>query len=185
MATGAQRHLDELDERLAATARATRELTDSLEAEQLVWRPDPDRWGIADCFEHLVVADGRYLPGLRSAFDAAPPPPEHATYAPGLFARWFIRTVGPDGKLRLPAPGRFRPPPARPDAPRRFLEQQRRIARFVAEARRVDLQGARLRSPVTPLLRFTIGEALTLIVAHEERHLNQAGAVRRHPRFPS
>lgn len=185
MRVPAQRHLDDLEARLEAVGERVRALSAALRDDQLLWRPDPDRWGVADCFEHLVTADAQYFPRLRAAIDGASPAlAGERVYSPGLFARWFIRSVGPGGKMKLPAPKRFQPPPPGPDAPERFLAGQRRVAGFLEEARGIDLQSARLASPVSPLVRFTVGEALTLIVAHQERHLEQAQAVRGEPGFP-
>lgn len=182
----ATRHLDDLERRLEAIGRRTGELTSGLRDEQLLWRPAPDRWGIADCFEHLLVADAPYFPRVREAIErSAPAAGGERVYAPGLLARFFIKSVSPEGTLKLPAPKKFRPPPARADAPERFLADQEVVAGLLADARDVDLQGAKLTSPVTSLLRLTIGEALTLLVSHQERHLGQAEAVRRDPGFPS
>lgn len=184
----ATRHLDDLERRLEAIGRRTRELTSDLRTEQLLWRPAPDRWGIADCFEHLLVADAPYFSRLREAIErSAPAAGGERLYAPGLLAGWFIRSVSPEGTLKLPAPRKFRPPPDRPDradAPDRFLADEEVLAGLLADARDVDLQGAKIKSPVTSLLRLTIGEALTLLVSHQERHLGQAEAVRRDPGFP-
>ena len=182
----ATRHLDDLERRLEAFGRRTRELTSDLRAEQLLWRPAADRWGIADCFAHLLVADAPYFPRVREAIErSAPAAGGDRLYAPGLLAGWFIRSVGPEGTLKLPAPKKFRPPPARADAPERFLADQEVLAVLLADARNVDLQGAKITSPVTSLLRLTIGEALTLLVSHQERHLGQAETVRRDPGFPA
>jgi hypothetical protein len=185
----ATRHLDDLERRLEVTGGRTRELTSDLREEQLLWRPAPGRWGIADCFEHLLLADAPYFPRVREAIErSAPVAGGERVYAPGLLARWFVKSVSPEGTLKLPAPKKFRPPPDRPDradAPERFLADQEVLAGLLADARDVDLQGAKITSPVTSLLRLTIGEALTLLVSHQERHLGQAEAVRRDPRFPA
>src|SRR5690554_5580931 len=37
-----------------------------LEAASLNWRPEPDRWSIAQCFEHLIKIQTHYLPTLAS-----------------------------------------------------------------------------------------------------------------------
>ncbi len=186
MKVPAQRHLDDLEARLEAVGEQVRTLATDLRADQLLWRSAPDRWGVADCFEHLVTTDSLYFPRLRAAIDRAAPAAEgERVYAPGLFARWFVRSVGPEGRMKLPAPKRFRPPPAGLGAPERLLAGQRKVAGFLEEARGIDLQSARFASPVSPLVRFTIGEALALIVAHQERHLKQALAVRGEPGFPT
>jgi hypothetical protein len=48
----------------------------------------------------------------------------------------------------------------------------------------VDLNRIKVRSPITPLVRFNLGDALTLQVVHAQRHLAQARRVREHAEFP-
>lgn len=185
MAATAAEHLDRLDDRFKEIEQATRELTAGLSPEQLLWRPQPGRWGIADCYEHLLVVDGQYLPGLEGAIARAPAAPAGAPYTPGLLARWLVRSLEPGGRLRFPAPKRFRPPSARPNAPDRFLAQREAVRAQLEAARAVDLQGARMASPASSLLRLTIGEALALMAAHDARHVEQARRVREAPGFPA
>ena len=40
------------------------------------------------------------------------------------------------------------------------------------------------RSPVTKLLRLSLGQEFALLIAHEQRHLWQARQVRANPQFP-
>jgi hypothetical protein len=70
------------------------------------------------------------------------------------------------------------------DAARAFEASQATLRGVVADVGGLDLRSARLRSPVAPVLRLTLGTALAMLAAHERRHLAQARRVTEAPGFP-
>lgn len=86
----------------------------------------------------------------------------------------------------MPSPKVFRPSqsPAIEDALEKFLRQQADFLGFVAEAEGLDYNKTRLRSPVTPLMRYSLADAFVVTVVHGWRHLAQARRVREAPDFP-
>ena len=48
----------------------------------------------------------------------------------------------------------------------------------------LPLNGPKFASPVTRLVRITLGEVLSLMVSHTERHVGQALRTRDAPGFP-
>ena len=177
------RHLDHLAERVAATTAAARALTEPLSERQRLWRPDPKTWGVADCFEHLLTVAGQYHPRVWLALSNSSRTPD-GVYQPSRFGRWFIHSAGPDGKVKLPAPRVMLPPPPAADAPERFLESQEELLRAIDAGRPLDLQSSVVQSPVSPLLRLSLGEALTMLTVHQQRHLAQARRVTEREDFP-
>lgn len=183
MATPAITHLDALKADLHALRQATETLVAGLSEAQLRWRPTPEQWGIADCYEHLILSSDQYFPRLRAALAAA------RTTAPGLYrprllARLFIWSVGPRNRMKVKTFPVLVPPPAAADAPQRFLAQQDTLAAFLEAARTVDLQQVRVVSPIDARFTFTLGESLHFLVAHQQRHVQQAQRVRESPGFP-
>src|SRR5437763_8167428 len=72
---------------------------------QFNWRPAPDRWSIAQCFEHLNLTPARFLPAIDAAIDDAR---RRGLLAPGPFSyplveRWFVRWQEPPPTLRARA----------------------------------------------------------------------------------
>ena len=177
-------HLRALNDDLAAVRAAAEAFRDGLAAEQLTWRPEPDMWSIADCFEHLRRMDEAYARPLAEAVERAEP--GNAPFRPRWVARAFIALNGPDPKLKLSAPSPVRPPQGQPaaDALDRFLDQQDEIVGLVRAADGRDLNTGRFASPFSRMLRFSLGEGLTLLVRHEQRHLGQAHRIVERPDFP-
>lgn len=172
----------------AAAAAEARELCAGLTEAQLAWQPEPGRWSIAECLDHLGVTGEKVLAQLGPAIErgwargttGSPP------FRYGWLGPWFVRANAPSGR-RVSAPRVFRPRTGRPPvgALAAFLALQDDLAATLERASGLDLARVRARSPVTPLLRIGIGSWFEVIAVHQARHLAQARAVRRHPGFPS
>lgn len=175
MASWEQSTLASWDETFTRQLERVATLTADLSPEQLNTRPAPKEWGIAHCLEHLTVTLKLYHPYLEGALEKAEQkggtnPPE---YRPGCFARWFFGFLKP-GTRRVPAPKKFRPvddPP--PGAVERFRTELEGYQALLTRADRVNVNGTKFRSPITPLFRFSIGEGFELMVLHQDRHLDQ------------
>lgn len=167
-----------------------RELVSGLSEAQLNWKPAPGSWSIAQCLEHLTVAtegfDQYFQKAIASgrekrAVDGAIP------YRPTRLGGWLIKQLVPEATRKVPAPKIFRPAESSSikGALERFLQQQERFVKFVKDATGIDYNKTKLRSPVTPLMRYSLADAFVLTVVHGRRHLGQAQRVRETPGFPS
>jgi len=162
-------------------------LVEGLTDAELLWRPAPSRWGVADCFSHLVALGHLYYPCVRAALDRAPlrdpeaPPP---FYRRTLIGRLMIRLMGPRSRVRILTSPRLVPAVGDPAAPVRFVAQQALLRQLIEDAAARDLRGARVRSPLNRLIVLRVVESLELLVVHERRHLVQAYRVMEDPEFP-
>lgn len=172
-------------EEVAATARFLRA---SLTDNQLVWRPDEQTWSVADCFEHLRKVDKGYCRVFDGVLSRASRV-RGGAFRPAWSARLFLWAIAPGSRLKLPAPGNIRPRhvPAGEgaEALERFLEQQADVQKIIQQADGYDLNGPRIASPFSSLLKLSLGEALTGVVLHEQRHAAQAIRLTQHSDFPA
>ena len=169
---------------------AARVLTADLTEGQLNWKPSTDQWSMAQCLEHLAVA----TKGFEKYFDAAlelarqrwttASPPK---YKPTILGGWLAKQVSPEGERKLSAPKIFRPADSSniEGSVKMFLDQQAWFVDFVRHCEGIDYNKTRLRSPVTPLIRYSLADAFVITVVHAQRHLAQARRVRERPEFPS
>ena len=181
-------HLAALRRRTDAADERARALAADLDAAQLAWGPPGGGWSIGVVLEHLVVSAEQYLPGMRAAAAAARPAVEArpGPWRPSLVGRLLIGAVDPASTRRLTSPRRFQPGPRpRPAVLDAFLRTQGELRALLQQADRVDAARARFASPVSPLIRLTLADALTVLVLHAERHLGQIERVRRAPGFPA
>lgn len=175
-----------------AAAAEARELAAGLTEAQFNWRPAPGRWSIAECLDHLRVTGEEILAQLEPAIERAwargrtgSPP-----FRYGWLGDWFVRSTGPIDPDRrrasIPSPRIYRPRPDRSAAEvlPAFVALQDRLEEMLRRANGLDLGRVKARSPVTPLLRISLGQWLASTAGHQVRHLEQARAVRDDPAFP-
>jgi hypothetical protein len=167
-----------------------RHLVSGLEDDQLNWKPAPEKWSMAQCLDHLAVTSSKFEPYFTAALDHAHRKWEVTSapaYRPTLIGGWLIKQVAPEAGRNLPAPKVFRPSEssAIPGALGSFLKQQEKFLEFVRATGGVDYNKTRLRSPVTPLMRYSLADAYVITVVHGQRHLAQAGRVRAMSGFPN
>lgn len=184
-ATLSQPHLAGLHADLIAV-RTEAERLAGLSDAQLTWRPEPGVWSVADCFEHLRKVDKAYSRKLTAAVPAAEP--GSAPFKPNWFAGKFIGIVSPSSTFKLKAPKALKPQGTRAsvgaEAMQRYLDQQAELIGFVHAADEKNINTGTFPSPLTSLLRFTVGEALTMLTRHEQRHLAQAQRLTERTDFP-
>ncbi len=169
-------------------SETARQLAQELTEAQLNWKPDANQWSVAQCLDHLTVAtkgfEKYFAPALERARakSLAPPP----SYQPTLMGGWLAKHVAPEAPRKLKAPRIFLPDQASniQGSLTSFLDQQDRFIEFVRGCAGIDYNRARLRSPVTPLVRYSLADAFVITVLHGQRHLGQAGRVRDMPEFP-
>jgi hypothetical protein len=176
--------LAQLDAADAHARRVVQGLTDA----QLNWKAEPMSWSVGQCLEHLSISNELYTGPIVEALHGRPRKPVE-TITPGWFGRWFLRSfIEPDTqKIKAKAPGKIKPVASHLDASilDRFLASNAGVRAAIALARDVDVNRVRFRNPFIPVIRFTVGTGLLLLVRHDRRHLLQADRVRGNPAFPS
>jgi len=65
-----------------------------------------------------------------------------------------------------------------------FADWQDRLVERIKTADGFDLRRVRRRSPVLPLMKWSLGTMFALVLAHERRHIWQARQVRNQKGFP-
>ena len=170
--------LDDIDRRAGL-------LIVALDDERFNWRPDERSWSVAQCLDHLNVANLAYLAPMRAALNRKGRV-RRGAIQPGFFGRWFVGTLEPPPKRRLPAPKKI--VPAARKSRDEVIGEWRRIQAEVKDLLRAgaaqDLNGIRFVNPFFSLIRFSVGTGFQVIAAHERRHLWQAERVLANPRFP-
>lgn len=166
------------------------DLVRGLTEEQLNWKPDARQWSIAQCLEHLAVTSRQFNGYFKQLIESAHlkwPTNGAIPYRPSLVGGWLIKQVVPETTRKVPSPKVFRPSDSSSihDALGLFLKQQDEFVRFVRESEGVDYNRARLRSPVTPLMRYSLADAFVVTIVHGYRHLAQANRVKAMPNFPN
>jgi hypothetical protein len=159
--------------------------------EQFNWNAEPGRWSMAQCLDHLCVTGAQILPRMDQGIERARARQWFSSgpFRYGRLGNWFVRansaTERPP-RRRFKAPQLYAPsaePPLSEVVPV-FLQLQEELISRLHDANGLDLARVKVSSPVSRLVRLSLGQWFTLVAGHQERHLWQAEQVRRHANFP-
>src|SRR5262245_3634528 len=91
--------------------RETQATFGGFDARQLNWRPDAARWSVAQCFEHLLIANRLMFQAAEDALhDAAPRTLwQRLPVLPGVLGRMLVRSQAPGAARRFTAPSKAQP----------------------------------------------------------------------------
>jgi len=170
--------LHALDELEADAKAVVRDLTD----EQVNWQPNEGKaWSIAQCLDHIGKTNVVYVNAMRSSLPAdGQVLTQDLPIRPGWFGRFFLWSVEPPSRFKVPAPAKIQPASqmARDEALRVFVESQRLIRSLLPECARSDVNRIRFQNPFLAGIKFTVGTGLLVMAAHGRRHVWQARRVR-------
>ena len=159
-----------------------------LRPEQLLRKPAPDKWSVAQCLEHLNRYGLHYLPAMQSRIDDALARDSHPepAFRSGWLGDLFVRTVQPMqtgsalANRRYPAPTAYNPDrtgTTTAEALPTFLRQQQTTLQLLERAQRVNLEAIRVPISITNLIRLRLGDCLRFVIVHNQRHVQQAQRV--------
>lgn len=186
----ANAHLEDMRQRSLHNRSLADGLIGNMSVEQLGWSPAPKSWSPVEVLDHMNNAAEKYHVLVRRTIERSRERglQDSASFRPGWLQRWFVNQIEPKANTRpLPAPGAFRPivrQSVDTHIRDRFFELCNSLQELLSEADGVALTKLRFASPVSPLLRFNLGEAFWLLVAHEHRHLLQIQRLCANPQYP-
>lgn len=160
---------------IKADARA---LASGSSDEAFHWAPGPNRWSAGQCLEHLNISYRSLLPPMRQAAERVRASGRRAKRATqhSFFMRWFIKDMEPPPKRRYQTGPGFVPPSSlsREKVLAEFTALHDEMLRLLEQVDGYDLGGAKVQSPFAKWLKYKLGSAIALQMAHDRRHLWQA-----------
>lgn len=173
------RRVEDLDDLLAEIERQEHEVADlfqQVSGEAAVWRPGPSRWSMTGHLAHLGVVGEAYVGALEAAVEKAreeSAPESEGPYRHPWLSRRFARMMDPPPTLRVRTFKTMVPDPhvTPEEAVERFRGLLGRLGAAVESARGLDLGAVRVPSPFFSLLRFSLGAAFEIVLAHDRRHV--------------
>ena len=183
------KELEDYRRQFEAVTADARDLLAGLSGAQVNWRPTAAHWSIAECLDHLTVTNRELMGRIEAAVDDARSRglTGRGPFRHGVIGNMIVRSMEPPAKMKFKAPKIYKP---RPDLPaeavaREFFAAQEELLRLVAMADGVDLARVKITSPVTRLIKLSLGQAFGLVATHERRHLWQARQVKGAGAFPA
>ena len=162
----------------------------SLSGAQLNWKPNADAWSVAQCFDHLIRINATYFPSLRRIHERGYTPGwrDRLPFLSRAIGSLVLKAVQPESPRKFKAASHVMPTSSSLDdqiIARFVTHQQEVVAHMKRTAAHGDLDRMVIVSPVASAAFYSVLDAFKIIVAHERRHMAQAGRVTQAPGFPS
>lgn len=144
--------------------------------EQQLLQPAPGGgWSIAQCIAHLNSYGLYYIPLLEKGMTGSSA--EAGYYKSSWLGNYFTKMMEPgSGKTKMKA-FKNHIPAADADAHAviaEFLAQQERLLGCLRKAQGTNLNRVRIPVSIASWLRMNAGDVLRFLIAHNERHIQQA-----------
>jgi hypothetical protein len=153
-----------------------------LSDEQLVWRPEPHRWSIAENLAHVRITTEVFLPAVDGALATIRERKllSKGSAKLGFYGRALVWSMEGRPVIKMRAPKAIQPGVLAAPAVEleQFLSSQTGIQQRIADAEGLDLTAFRFPSPLVRCLRVNLLEFFSTFNAHSRRHLKQAGKIR-------
>ena len=173
---------------IEAVSLEVKEYFRPLTAEQLNWKPAPEKWSIAQCLDHLIRTNEGYLEQFKRIARGEQQHSlwERMPFLPTLFGNYLLKATAPVVQTPMKAPKGFRPTQSglQADIIDRFLAHNEEAIKSIEQLPDEGLEHYILTSPASALLTLRLDQAVEIIAQHERRHLLQAIRVMESEDFP-
>lgn len=170
---------DQWINQLNAVTRDFRETFGSLTHEQMNWKPDQHTWSIAQNIDHLITLNESYYPVFEAVRSGTYRTPfiGKLGFIASFLGKTLLQAVQPDRKRKVKTFPVWEP--ARDAIPAgiliKFEAHQEELKR-----EKQSLEGKKgtvISSPANKNIVYTLEAAFDIILAHEQRHFEQAKEV--------
>lgn len=143
---------------------------------ELNWKPMPEKWSAAECLEHLNIYSRYYNPAMSQAIQEK----NHLVFVDDFKSGWFgnfsVKSVHPDNAKKQKTLKRL--DPVHSELPSTvlddFLAHQQKLREIISKSNAVNLNKIKIPAEVAKLMKLRLGDCLRFVVAHQQRHIQQA-----------
>jgi len=146
--------------------------------EETLLRPAANGgWSITQCLDHLNSYGQYYLPyiqkGLNKNINSINPDTFQSSWLGNYFTRLMDPATGKKkqkaAKIHLPTPNLNAHAVVA-----EFIQQQETLLAYIKQLRQVDLNKIKIPVSILKWIKLNLGDVLQFLIAHNERHLQQA-----------
>lgn len=174
--------LEQIRQEVKESSEHARKLVSGMSDEQLLRRPAPERWSVAECLAHLTKSAELNLPRVDTALAEASQRnlrgdgPFQLDFVGGLL-KWSLE---PPYRMKVKTTAAFQPESLEPVAQvlPRFLASQTEILARVDRAQGLALDQVKITSAFNSKVHYNAFAAFHIMLAHVRRHLWQAEQVK-------
>jgi hypothetical protein len=155
---------------------------------QLNWQPSPQNWSIAQCLNHLIIADSCYFSDLKKITERSYKMSFWEKYSPFSHkcGRILKNKVQEQVGKKMVAPKKIRPKFNGVNL--QIIEQYHKsldlFLAYISNCRNIDIDKTIITSPIIRIVTYSLRDAFQFLIQHELRHINQAIRVKANENFP-
>ena len=169
--------LDSLESRVERQLSEVIELFQN-EAELTLIQPAPDGgWSMAQCLEHLNGYGRYYLPLIQQRLNEQPETDLAETFTSTWLGSYLTRIMDPQTGRKKYQAFKAHTPASSLEAHQvvaAFIDQQEILLTCLRRSRKSDLNAIRLPISISRWVKLRLGDVFQFLIAHQERHLQQA-----------
>lgn len=169
--------LEKLENRVDSHLQTVIQQFQNLKEEDLLRPSSTGGWSIAQCLAHLNSYGDYYLPEIGVGLAKIPSSPPSDTFKSSWLGAYFIKMMEPQtGKKKYKAFKGHIPSPTL-DAYAviaEFIQQQETLLSYLRRAYSADLNQIKIPISIARFLKLKLGDVFQFMIAHDERHLQQA-----------
>lgn len=155
---------------------------------QLNWKPSAEGWSIAQCLDHLIVSDSSYFLVLKKITDGNYKMNfwERNNPFSAICGRMMKNQLKEQVVRKFRAPKIFQPSQSKMkiEVIKRYHKNLDIFLEFISNCRNVDIDRTIITSPAIRIVTYSLRDALSFLIQHEHRHINQAIRVKSNENFP-
>jgi len=161
----------------------TKNTIEPMTMEQLMQRPDPKRWSVLECLEHMNLSSGHYIKRLEKLIPELESKAKITTeyeFVPGFFGEKFSTGILPkaDGSLSSTMKTLYFFEPKKAATKKHksledFKTMNATTLELLERSKEINLNRGKVTSTLGPIFRFKTGDAFRFAIGHNIRHLAQ------------
>ncbi len=163
--------LNPLQQRLEKQMKWVVEVAQNLSEQELLKKSINGGWSIAECLWHLNSYYAYYLPQLKNRLNTSV-----KTFSSGWLGSYFTQLMEPSMEGKKFKAFKDHIPPSNLSGHlvvHEFLHYHEEMLSILEQAKQSDLN-TRIPISISRLVKLKLGDVLSFICAHNERHLQQA-----------
>ena len=148
----------------------------SLSINELTKKTNVDKWNTLECLEHLNRYAAYYIPAIKKALQTAQYDSAPKVYKNGWFGKMSIEMMSPQNTKKQQAIAKFNPKNSPLDLTviTQFLTYQEELLTLLKVAKSKNISQRKVPVEFFRLMKMKIGDALTFLIIHQQRHILQA-----------
>jgi len=152
-----------------------------LPTHKIHFKPNPKTWSIGENLQHLITINETYFPIFAQLKNGSFRPAFISRFGffTNMFGEMIYKSVSDGGKKKHKTFPLWEPKVADGDDTilQRFQDHQEKLKTWIVDMEPFVEKGSIIHSPANKLIVYSLDKALDIIVAHEQRHLDQAKKV--------